>query len=357
MFRPPKLPSKPLRQAKGKDYLKNGLLSKQLQAGDDTLKNMKSPSSLIIPSAQKRQGTALFFKVFALNQPRNSHSIPRMKATMPALLCFLFLAAPTAMQAQYAYSTNADGSVYTYTTNADGSAYIDGYSGPPWVVSIPTKINGLLVTGIGFPGFNASSLISVTIPCSVTSIGNDTFYNCADLTNATIPSSVTSIGMGAFAQCYSLTNITIPGSVTSVGYSAFFASTSLTSAYFTGNAPNLGSVFPFGPLTFGFDNNVTVYYLAGTTGWDSFSANTGVPAVLWNPLIQTGDGSFGVQNNQFGFNITGTNNFTVVVKACTNLASPVWTPLQTVTLTNGSFYFSDPQWTNYPSRFYGLGLP
>jgi len=79
--------------------------------------------------------------------------------------------------------------------------------------------------------------------------------------------------------------------------------------------------------------------------------------VLWNPLIQTAGAKFGVQSNQFGFNITGTNNFKVVVETCTNLANPVWTPLQTVTLTNGSVHFSDPQWKNYPTRYYGLGLP
>ena len=39
------------------------------------------------------------------------------------------------------------------------------------------------------------------------------------------------------------------------------------------------------------------------------------------------------------------------------LACPVWTPLRTVTLTNGSFYFSEPLQTNTPARFYGLGLP
>jgi hypothetical protein len=61
-----------------------------------------------------------------------------------------------------------------------------------------------------------------------------------------------------------------------------------------------------------------------------------------------------VKSNQFGFNITATNNFTVVMEACTNLANPVWTPLQTLTLTNGSIYFSDSQWTNYPGRFYRL---
>jgi hypothetical protein len=108
---------------------------------------------------------------------------------------------------------------------------------------------------------------------------------------------------------------------------------------------------------FNGDNNETVYYLPGTSGWSGFSASTGLTPVLWNPLIQTADGSFGISNNQFGFNITGTNNFTVVVEACTNLACPVWTPLTNVTLTNGSFYFSDPQWTNYSACFYGLGLP
>ena len=81
------------------------------------------------------------------------------------------------------------------------------------------------------------------------------------------------------------------------------------------------------------------------------------PTVLWNPQTQTGDGSFGVQNNQFGFNITRTTNIPIVVEACTNLSNPTWIPLQSCTLTNGLFYFSDPQWTNYPGRFYHLNMP
>jgi hypothetical protein len=74
-------------------------------------------------------------------------------------------------------------------------------------------------------------------------------------------------------------------------------------------------------------------------------------------MIQTGDGSFGITNSQFGFNITGTTNFTVVVEACTNLARPVWTPVATNTLVNGLFYFSEPVRTSGGKRFYGLGLP
>ena len=46
-----------------------------------------------------------------------------------------------------------------------------------------------------------------------------------------------------------------------------------------------------------------------------------------------------------------------MVEACTNLADPAWSPLQTNTLSGDSFYFSDPQWTNYPGRFYRLNSP
>jgi hypothetical protein len=169
--------------------------------------------------------------------------------------------------------------------------------------------------------------------------------------NYTIPAGVTGIGSSAFAFCTGLASLTIPRSVSNLGSYGFDGCTSLTNVYFMGNAPTADST------VFDSDTTATAYYLPGTIGWGEFSTNTGLSTVLWNPEVQMDDGSFGVQNNLFGFNITGTNNYTVVVEACTNLANPVWTPLQTVTLTNGSVYFSDPQWTNYPNRFYGLGLP
>jgi hypothetical protein len=46
-----------------------------------------------------------------------------------------------------------------------------------------------------------------------------------------------------------------------------------------------------------------------------------------------------------------------MVEACTNFTNPVWQPVQTNTLTGGSSYFSDPQWTNYPARFYRFRSP
>ena len=138
--------------------------------------------------------------------------IQNLFIALPVLLLLL----PAVVQAQDAYSTNADGSIYTYSTNADGSANIVAYAGPPWVVIIPTNINGLTVTSIGFEAFAYTRLTSVTIPGSVTSIGVQAFFDCYSLTNATISGSVTSIGEGAFVQCITLTNITIPGSVANI---------------------------------------------------------------------------------------------------------------------------------------------
>ena len=77
--------------------------------------------------------------------------------------------------------------------------------------------------------YHCKSLTNITIPDSVTSIGNFAFYNCRGLTSITIPDSVTSIGKSAFSLCSSLTSITIPDSVTSIGESAFDSCRSLIS--------------------------------------------------------------------------------------------------------------------------------
>jgi hypothetical protein len=75
------------------------------------------------------------------------------------------------------------------------------------------------------------------------------------------------------------------------------------------------------------------------------------------PVSADHSASFGVRTNRFGFTILGTSNLVIVVEACTNLANPVWTPVGTNTLTGGSSYFSDSQWTNYPTRLYRLRSP
>jgi len=266
------------------------------------------------------------------------------------------------------------------------------------------------VTSIGQYAFaDCSSLFSVTIPNNVTSIGDWAFLDCTSLASITIPNSVTDIGAGAFGGCttmvaitvdslnstYSsmagvlfdksqttlihypevkaggytipnsvigtgiraffcctnLTSVTIPNSVTRLGNWAFDGCTKLVGVYFKGNAPSIYADAFDGAST------ATVYYLPGITGWSTTYG--GRPTALWKPLVLvlTSDASFGVRTNQFGFNIAWTSGQAVVVEACTDLAHPTWSPLQTNTLIGDSFYFSDPQWTNYPGRFYRLRSP
>ena len=208
------------------------------------------------------------------------------------------------------------------------------------------------VTSIGAWAFGGCNLTSVSIPDSVNSIADRTFIYCNNLTSVTIPSSVTNIGQEAFSCCTSLTSLTIPASVTSIGEWAFSVCFSLTGVYFQGNAPSLGS------YVFSGDNNVTTYYLPGTTGWGSTFG--GLSTALWflpNPLILNNSPGFGVKTNRFGFIISWARNTPVVVEACTNLASHIWFPVGTNTLSGGSSYFSDPQWTNFPARFYRRRSP
>ena len=62
---------------------------------------------------------------------------------------------------------------------------------------------------------------NTTISTSVTTIGEEAFYDCTSLTSLTIPNSITCIGKYAFYNCIGLTSVTIPNRVTSISDGTF----------------------------------------------------------------------------------------------------------------------------------------
>ncbi len=80
---------------------------------------------------------------------------------------------------------------------------------------------------------------SINIPDRVSSIADGACARCINLTSIIIPSSVTNIGKNAFSNCASLVSITIPNSVTSIGDYVFSWCTELKSITIPTNLKNI----------------------------------------------------------------------------------------------------------------------
>lgn len=152
--------------------------------------------------------------------------------------------------------------IYSKTlSNAESDFnFVDGvitqYRGAGGHVVIPSTINGETVREVGDFAFNNAlgvhSILSVTMPDTITTIGMQAFQKCEDmayirfsnnlktikstafngcsgLSSIDLPSSLINLGGAAFMGCTGLTSVVIPDSVTTIGNLAFYNCTELTS--------------------------------------------------------------------------------------------------------------------------------
>ena len=162
----------------------------------------------------------------------------RFILTLLCLLCFgiAFGNEPSVVSGDYIID---DWKIYI---SEEGNISIKDYKGSSENVVIPDNFDGFPVVSIGEKAFlNKGSLVSVTIPDSVTYIGYSAFNSCPKLKSVVIGKSVETISESAFSYCKSLEKIVIPDSVKKIGSSAFYECKNLTSVDFGNSLEEIGN--------------------------------------------------------------------------------------------------------------------
>ena len=233
------------------------------------------------------------------------------------MITMLPLSAVTAFAADTASSTvrtASDGTYkYEYKVNG-GNATITKFLGPvdsegnvdptnngPYNIEIPTTLGGCTVTGLGEYSFateeNGSPLYdihhhnihSVTIPESVTSIGQSAFESCFSLDSLIIKDAATSIGESAFDGCSHLTTLSLGKNITTIGDYAFQGCSYLTNVTIPQSVTSIGrQAFYLTDL-----NTLTIKGPIKSMGYAAFAGCTNLTSLSLYDGIQTiGEGAF-----------------------------------------------------------------
>ena len=118
----------------------------------------------------------------------------------------------------------------TRTLTISGTGSVSDNSG--WLENAPLIRKVVIeegITEIGSRIFELGAFTSVSLPDTLTSLGDGAFSGCAALTSIELPNSVRTVGAQAFSGCASLKEATLSSSLTSLGARAFLDCASLTS--------------------------------------------------------------------------------------------------------------------------------
>ncbi len=95
---------------------------------------------------------------------------------------------------------------------------------------------------VGECAFIGLGVTSVTIPGTLTEVGEGMFSNCSRLTSVTVEYGVETIGLGAFAGCPELTEVKLPDSVTTIYNNAFWGCESLENIHIPSSVTSIGDM-------------------------------------------------------------------------------------------------------------------
>lgn len=162
------------------------------------------------------------------------------------LSAFLAVAMLLTLLPAAAFAAPAPESDFEYGVD-NGTAAITKYKGAGGAVEIPATLGGYPVTGIQMQAFiECTSLKSVSMPESMTWIGDSAFAGCTGLEQVEFSPNLTTIGPNSFYSCNGLTSVVIPDKATSIESLAFFGCLNLESITIPASVTTLDSTFVFG---------------------------------------------------------------------------------------------------------------
>ncbi|PHS08601.1 MAG: hypothetical protein COA88_06455 [Kordia sp.] len=233
------------------------------------------------------------------------------------------------------------------------------------VVNIPATVTSgctdFSVTEIGNSAFNNKGLTSISIPDSVTTIGDNAIRNNNNLTSVIIPDSVISIGNIAFVnngmtnlvignnvatigdyafRFNSITSVTIPDSVTNIGQRAF--ESNAISNLVIGNG-----LIGIGDYVFGYNDitSVTIPDSVLTIGDNAFVSNDEMTnLVIGNSVTSIGEFAFAMNPSlaqltsvTIPSSVTSIGDYAFSIATLTDVFSESTTPPIITTGTNDTF--------------------